>query len=55
VKTALVGALDELEKLTPEELIEQRYQRFRKLGRYYEPPREAPAVTEEPAAGAGNE
>jgi len=55
VKTALVGTLDELEKLTPEELIEQRYQRFRKLGRYYEPPRETPAATEEPAAGAGNE
>lgn len=32
LKAAIIGQLDSLKKLSPEELIEQRYQRFRTMG-----------------------
>lgn len=36
LKAKILKTLDELEQLTPEELEESRYQRFRKLGVYHE-------------------
>ena len=52
VKAAILRALEELEPLTPAELVEQRYQRFRQIGRFRREstPNDAPPVEEKSGA-----